>query len=285
VPIWFVLPALMVFAVVVLYPTVAGAYLAFTNWDGLSATKTFTGLTNFFAFLKDKNAIGSLGHQLLIAIVFPIVQNVIGLLLAVALDSKIKSRFVLRTLFFAPAVITPIIIAFLWQYIYSTNGALNSLFGAMGLGGLKRSWLGNPDLALWSIIAVVIWQFSGYAMVIYLAGLQAIPSDVFEASQMDGAGPFRNFFSITLPLLAPAMTINIILSTVMGLKLFDQVYAMTGGGPGNATQTLTGYQYVQAFTFGHFGYGTMIALILAIIVSIISAFQYRFLRRNEESAS
>jgi raffinose/stachyose/melibiose transport system permease protein len=285
VPIWFLLPALLIYATAVLYPVLAGSVLAFTDWNGLSADRSFTGVDNLLRFFSDADAFGALGHQLLIALVFPIVQNIIGLLLAVALHSKIKSRFILRTLFFAPAVMTPIIIAFLWQYIYSTGGALNTLLDFLGLGAFKQSWLGNPEIALWMIICVIIWQFSGYSMVIFLAGLQAIPDELNEAVRIDGAGPVRAFFSVTLPLLAPAITINVILSTVTGLKIFDQVYAMTGGGPGNATQTLTGYQYLQAFTFGEFGYGTMIALVLAVIVSIVAAIQYKYLRRNEETAS
>ncbi|MBB5788741.1 carbohydrate ABC transporter permease [Jiangella mangrovi] len=285
VSLWFAVPALAVYAVVVLYPVASGVYLAFTDWNGLSATRAFTGLENLRTFLGDGDAMGALIHQLIIATVFPLIQNVVGLALAVALNSRIKSRYVLRTVFFAPAVMTPIIIAFLWQYIYSTDGTLNTVLGAVGLDGLRQSWLGDPDLALWSIIAVIIWQFTGYAMVIYLAGLQAIPGELLEAAQIDGAGRVTTFVRVVIPLLAPSITINVVLSTIMGLKIFDQVYAMTGGGPGNATQTLTGYQYQQAFTLGNFGYGTTVALVLAAIVSVVAALQYKVLRRNERAAS
>ncbi|TCC50337.1 sugar ABC transporter permease [Kribbella pittospori] len=280
-PWWLAVPALVVYACVVLYPVLSGAYLAFTDWDGLSSSRAFTGLTNVKTFFGDQEARGALVHQLTIAAVFTTVQNVIGLVLAVVLDTKIKSRYVLRTLFFAPAVMTPVIIAFLWQYIYSTDGALNTLLAGVGLDGLRQSWLGNPKLALWSIIVVIIWQFSGYAMVIYLAGLQGIPRELTEAAEIDGAGAASTFFQVKLPLLAPAVTINVVLSTIMGLKIFDQVYAMTGGGPGSATQTLTGYQYQQAFTVGKFGYGTMVALVLAAIVSVVGAIQYKVIRRHE----
>jgi raffinose/stachyose/melibiose transport system permease protein len=122
-------------------------------------------------------------------------------------------------------------------------------------------------------------------MVIYLAGLQGVPKEILEAAEVDGASRFQSFFKVTFPLLAPSVTINIILSSVIGLKVFDQVYAMTGGGPGDATQTLTVYQYLRAFNYGEFGYGTAVALVLALIVSLVSALQYKFLRRNEEAAS
>jgi raffinose/stachyose/melibiose transport system permease protein len=210
---------------------------------------------------------------------------VAGLGLAVALNSRIKSRFVLRTIFFTPAVLTPVILAFLWQYIYSNNGTLNSVLDLVGLDALKQSWLGDPKLALWAIIIVITWQYTGYSMVIYLAGLQGVPKEILEAAEVDGASRFQSFFKVTFPLLAPSVTINIILSSVIGLKVFDQVYAMTGGGPGDATQTLTVYQYLRAFNYGEFGYGTAVALVLALIVSLVSALQYKFLRRNEEAAS
>jgi raffinose/stachyose/melibiose transport system permease protein len=285
VPVWFVLPALALYILAMLYPLASGAVLAFTDWNGLSSGWNFTWFDNFVRVATDPSALRALGNQLLIAITFPILQNVAGLGLAVALNSRIKSRFVLRTIFFTPAVLTPVILAFLWQYIYSNNGTLNSVLDLVGLDALKQSWLGDPKLALWAIIIVITWQYTGYSMVIYLAGLQGVPKEILEAAEVDGASRFQSFFKVTFPLLAPSVTINIILSSVIGLKVFDQVYAMTGGGPGDATQTLTVYQYLRAFNYGEFGYGTAVALVLALIVSLVSALQYKFLRRNEEAAS
>lgn len=285
VPFWFVLPALIFFGVAFVYPLFSGTLLAFSNWNGLSSEWELTGFENLQRFFEDDVARRALYNQLTLAIVFPILQNVAGLLLALALNTRIKSRFILRTIFFTPAVLTPVILAFLWQYIYSNNGALNRVLDSLGLETLKRSWLGDPDVALWAIIFVIAWQYTGYSMVIYLAGLQAVPGEILEAAEVDGASKFQIFWRVTLPMLAPSVTINVILSTVIGLKVFDQVYAMTGGGPGDATQILTVYQYLRAFNFGEFGYGTMIALVLAVIVSLITAAQYKFLRRNEEASS
>jgi raffinose/stachyose/melibiose transport system permease protein len=140
-------------------------------------------------------------------------------------------------------------------------------------------------LALWSIVAVIVWQFAGYSMVIFLAGLQSIPREVYEAAAIDGAGPVRLFWSVTRPLLAPAFTINLMLSIIGGIKLFDQVYALTGGGPGHATDTLSTLIYKDAFTLGEFGYSIALAVVLTVIVAVVSSGQYVVLSRGERRVS
>jgi raffinose/stachyose/melibiose transport system permease protein len=146
-------------------------------------------------------------------------------------NSAIKARNVLRVFFFAPAVITPIVTAFLWRNLLGPDGAVNSLLGALGLSSWQQDWLGDPQLALWSVVGVIVWQFAGYSMVIFLAGLQSIPAEIYEAVNLDGAGAIRRFWSVVRPLLAPAFTINLLLSIIGGIKLFDQVYALTRGRP------------------------------------------------------
>jgi raffinose/stachyose/melibiose transport system permease protein len=162
---------------------------------------------------------------------------------------------------------------------------VNSALGALGLGGLRHDWLGDPRAALWSVVAVVVWQFAGYSMVIFLAGLQSVPREVHEAAAIDGAGPVRRFWSVTRPLLAPAFTINLMLSIIGGIKLFDQVYALTGGGPGHATDTMSTLIYKDAFTLGEFGYSIALAVVLTIIVAVVSSGQYAVLSRGERRAS
>jgi raffinose/stachyose/melibiose transport system permease protein len=192
---------------------------------------------------------------------------------------------VLRVFLFAPAVVTPIVTAYLWRNLLGPDGAVNSLLAAVGLGSWQQDWLGDPQLALWSIVAVIVWQFSGYSMVIFLAGLQSVPQEIFEAAAMDGAGPARRFWSVTRPLLAPAFTVNLMLSIIGGIKLFDQVYALTGGGPGHATDTLSTLIYKDAFTLGEFGYSIALAVVLTAIVATVSTGQYVVLARNERAAS
>jgi raffinose/stachyose/melibiose transport system permease protein len=284
-PWWFMAPAMALFAFVVLVPSARGVYYAFTDWDGLSPDFDVIGLRNFTGILDDPDALQAVWHTLLIAVAITVIQNGIGLLLALGVNTMIKSRNFLRVLLFAPAVITPIVTAYLWRNLLGPDGAVNSLLGAVGLDSWQQDWLGNPDLALWMVVLVVVWQFAGYSMVIFLAGLQSVPREIYEAAAIDGSGSFRRFWSIIRPLLAPAITINLMLSIIGGIKLFDQVYALTGGGPGHATDTISTLIYKDAFTLGEFGYSVALAVVLTVIVSIASAGQYAVLSRNERAAS
>ncbi|WP_329342939.1 sugar ABC transporter permease [Streptomyces sp. NBC_00663] len=284
-PWWFMAPALLLFAFVVLVPSARGLYYAFTDWDGLDPDFTFVGLDNFADMTRDADAVQAIWHTLLIAVSITVAQNAVGLLLALGVNSAIRSRNLLRVLLFAPAVVTPIVTAYLWRNLLGPDGAVNSLLGAVGLDGRQQDWLGSPDLALWTIVAVIVWQYAGYSMVIFLAGLQSVPPEIHEAASLDGAGPVRRFWSVTRPLLAPAFTINLLLSSIGGLKLFDQVYALTGGGPGHATDTLSTLIYKDAFTLGEFGYSIALAVVLTIVVAIASTGQYAMLSRSERAAS
>ncbi|GAA1532243.1 sugar ABC transporter permease [Dactylosporangium maewongense] len=284
-PWWFGLPAMLLFAFVVLLPSSRGVYYAFTDWDGLSPDWSFVGLDNFTAMVDDPDAMQAVWHTLVIAVAITVIQNGVGLLLALGVNAMIKSRNVLRVFLFAPAVVTPIVTAYLWRNLLGPDGAVNSLLAALGLGSWRQDWLGDPQLALWSVVAVIVWQFAGYSMVIFLAGLQSIPKEIFEAAAVDGTGPVRRFWSIIRPLLAPAITINLMLSIIGGIKLFDQVYALTGGGPGHATDTISTLIYKDAFTLGEFGYSIALAVVLTIIVAVASTGQYLVLARNERAAS
>ncbi|WP_433788692.1 carbohydrate ABC transporter permease [Actinoplanes sp. CA-252034] len=282
-PWWFTVPALLLFAFVVLVPSARGVYYAFTDWDGLDPSFAFIGLDNFRAMTDDPDALQAIWHTLLVAVAITVLQNGLGLLLALGVNTAIKSRNFLRVLLFAPAVVAQIVTAYLWRNLLSPDGAVNSLLGVFGIEG--RNWLGDPDLALWMIVMVVVWQYAGYSMVIFIAGLQSIPKEIYEAAAIDGSGPVRRFWSVTRPLLAPAITINVMLSIIGGLKLFDQVYGMTGGGPGHATDTISTLIYKDAFTLGEFGYSIALAVVLTAIVAVISAGQYTVLNRNEKAAS
>jgi len=284
-PWWFVVPALLLFGFVVLVPSARGMYYAFTDWDGLSPNFSVVGLGNFVEMVNDPDAMRALGHTVLIAVAITVIQNGIGLLLALGVNSAIRSRNVLRVLLFAPAVITPIVTAYLWRNLLGPDGAVNSLLDAVGLGSWRQDWLGDPDLALWSVVGVIVWQFAGYSMVIFLAGLQSVPREIYEAAAIDGAGAVRRFWSVIRPLLAPAFTVNLMLSIIGGIKLFDQVYALTGGGPGHATDTLSTLIYKDAFTLGEFGYSIALAVVLTIVVAVASTGQYLVLSRNERRAS
>lgn len=283
-PPWlFVAPALVVYAAVVLYPSASGVLYAFTDWTGLGDW-SFVGLHNFGELLHDDRALGALRNTLLLTVTIVVVQNGIGLLLALGVHARIRSRMVLRAVFFAPVVVSPVMVAFLWKYVYNPapDEGLNGLLGAVGLGALRQDWLGNPSLALWSVAGMVVWQCAGYSMVIFLAGLEGISKDVHEAAVIDGAGPVKRFRYVIWPLLAPATTINVMLSTIGGLKIFDQVFAATNGGPGYATETLSTVLYKEAFVFGNYGYSTAVALVLALFLAAVALVQVRYLRNRED---
>lgn len=278
---FFAIPALVFYIFVVLVPTTQGATYAFTDWNGLSKTFNFVGFENIVKVLADPTSLKALINTVIIAVTFTIIQNTIGLALALGVNSRIKTRNFLKVLIFAPAVMTPVVIGYLWQYMLAPTGPVNTALEGLGLGAFAQVWLGEPTLALGSIIVVLIWQFSGYSMVIFLAGLQGIPEEVLEAAAVDGAGPWRRFRSIVLPLLAPAVTINIMLSMIGGLKIFDQVWVLTGGGPGGTTHTLSTLMFREAFTYGDFAKSIALGLLLLVIVAAISVVQYRALITRE----
>ena len=217
-----------------------------------------------------------------------IVQNAIGLALALGVHTMIKSRYVLRTIFFAPAVLAPVVIAFLWKYMFNPqpDAGINAMLGLLrARTSCSRTGSATRAVALWAIGLTVVWQYAGYSMVIFLAALQGIPKDLEEAAALDGAGRWQRFRHIVLPLIAPAMTINLTLSTIGGLKLFDQVFAITGGGPGYSTETLSTLIYKQAFVFGQYGYSTAVALVLALLVAGLALIQMRYLKPRGDGMS
>jgi raffinose/stachyose/melibiose transport system permease protein len=283
VPFYFVIPAAVLYAFVVLWPSIQGVGFAFTDWDGLSPHMDFVGFRQFAKVFQDQAALSALGHSLELAVGITVVQNLIGLLLALGVNSRIKSRNVLRVFLFAPAVITPVAAAFIWQYMFTPDGIINQLLKLVGLGAAQQNWIGDPNVALVSIAIIVIWEYAGYSMVLFLAGLQSVPEETIEASLVDGAGALRRFWYVVRPELAPAMTINLMLSVIASLKLFDQVQVTTGGGPGHATETLSTVIYKNVFQFGQFGYGIALAVILTICVAIISVFQYWGLNRQSKA--
>lgn len=275
------LPAVVVTLCIHYIAVAAGGWYAFTNWDGVSAKAKFVGLANFKEIFQDPTAMRALTNTLLLAVSFVVATNLVGLLLALGLQKTLKSRYFLRALFFAPVVLSALAVSYVWQYIFDFNGPLNALLKGVGLASLAKSWTGSPTWAIWTIWVVMVWQFAGQSMVLYLAGLEGIPVEVDEAASVDGAGAVTKFRRITIPLLAPAFTISLTLTMIMGLRVFDQVIALTNGGPVDASETLATQVYKQAFVSGRFGYSAATALILTVLVLIIALLQLWFLRSRE----
>ena len=280
VPFWFVVPAVVGYAAVVLVPNMSGAVLAFTNWDGYTPDIKFVGFGNFSRILSDENAVRAIGNTFLLTLVVSLGQNVLGLLLALGLNTKVKTRMALRLVFFLPVVLTPIVVGFLWKYLLAPEGTLNQVLAAVGLKDLQQDWLGNPHIALFSICAAIIWSGSGFSMVIYLAGLQAVPPELLEAAAIDGATPLRSTVSIVLPLINGAIVVNLLLSVLGNLKQFDSVFSMTNGGPAGSTETMATIVYKTAFLYLEYPSALAQGVVLTIVVGIIGFFQYRVTQRK-----
>ena len=198
------------------------------------------------------------------------------------MDKKFKGRNFFRAVFYLPSVLSALVVGYAWSFIFNpTMGALNILFDKIGLDFLMQDWLGDARLALYSIIFVIVWQFAGYSMVIYIAGLQNIPLDLYEAADIDGVSPWQRFKYITFPLLAPAVTINILLTMISTLKTFDHIFVMTKGGPGYATEVISTLLYRESFTNNNMGYGSAISVILFLLITSISLIMLKYLRGRE----
>ena len=278
----FVLPALIIFTVFVIYPFLASFYYSLTSWDGLDPNLHFVGLANFQTLFGDSTILSDLKNTLLFAAGMMIIQNTISLVLAVLLDGMLRRFSFLRVLFLIPTMLSALAIGFTWDYIYSPLfGALNLFLGHIGLSALAQDWLGNPKLALGSILATSVWQWVGFSTIIFLAGLQTIPLEFYEAAQIDGAKSWQKFRHITFPLIAQSFTINVVLTLIGSMKVFDLIFVMTAGGPGGTTESLVLRIYKEAFKLNNFGYATAIGIVTALVILAISAGSLLALRKRE----
>lgn len=280
-PLGWLIPGLLLLLGAHYAAVLAGGWYAFTDWNGLS-TPNFVGLRNFQQIFNDPAAKLAFVNTIVLAVVFVIAVNAIGLLLALALHRAVKTRNLLRSAFFAPVALSPLAVSYIWQFIFAYEGPLNLALRSFGLAPLQRAWVADPAAALWTIFMVLVWQFSGLMMVFYLAGLYSIPDDVDEAAAVDGAGPVSLTWHVTLPLLAPALTVAMTFSAILGLRVFDQVVALTNGGPAGVTETLATQVYKQTWTLGRFGYGAAFALLLSLFVAIVALGQLTILRNREQ---
>jgi raffinose/stachyose/melibiose transport system permease protein len=280
-PLFWAIPGLVLTVAVHFVAVGAGAWYAFTDWNGISATANWVGLRNFHEIFESAVARSALWHTLELSAVYVVVVNLIGLGLALALNRTVKSRNVLRALFFAPFVLSPLATAFIWRFIFDFSGPLNGFLHSVGLSSWERPWLGDPDVALWVVAAVFVWQNAGLTMSFYLAGLQGIPADLDEAAAVDGASMLLRLRAVTIPMLAPAMTISVAFTTIQAFRIFDTVVGLTNGGPGTATETLTTQLFTQGFAANRFGYAAAFALVLVFLIAAVSMTQIMVLRARE----
>lgn len=280
-PWWFLVPALVIYTVIMVVPNFQAMAYSFTDWNGLSQSFSFVGFANYVAAFENPYAATSLVNTLVLTALVTVVQLTLGLLLALALHTRIRSRNVLRVLFFAPVVLTSVAVGYIWKYMYAPTGAVNQILELVGLGAWTQDWLGDPSVNIGAIAFLCVWQSAGFTMVIFLAGLQSIDESLIEAAHLDGAGAWERFWWITRPLLAPSMLINAVLCVMGGLKIFDQIYITTQGGPAHSTSTLATLTYTDGFVTGDYSFGVTISVCLAILVSIVTTVQFRLMNRRE----
>lgn len=274
----FVAPSIVGLLVFLAGPLIAGLYISFTNWDMLSPP-SLVGFNNYVEILQDPFVWLSLKNTLYYsALTIPGII-VISLALALAVNRAVFVNKVYRTMFFIPVVSSMVAIALIWKWVYNEQfGLLNWLLLRLGLPEL--GWLSDPRLSMLSVAIVAVWKSMGYYMVLFLAGLQGIPQQLYEAATIDGAGSWRKFWSITLPLLSPTMFFVVIITVIGSFQVFDQVYVMTQGGPGNSTLVFNYYLYQNAFEFFRMGYASALAYVLFALIFIITLLQVKFLGKR-----
>jgi raffinose/stachyose/melibiose transport system permease protein len=288
---WFVLPALLVYGLFVLYPTLSAFWLSLYNWSGFGTRMSFVGLANFQEVLTSPAVYWAGWHNLVFFIAIFIFQNTVGLFLAVQLDARPRFVEVYRAILFLPVIISLVAIGFIWSLMLSPNiGFLNPLLKDLGLGLLARPWMSDTVWALPTVIAVQAWHSLGWSIVIYLAGLQNVPHELREAAEIDGANGWQRFWQVTFPLLAPAFTSLTVLTFIQIFRVFDVVYVLAGpiGSPAGATDVLGTLIYRTAFdvsamttSTARFSYAIAISVTLFVVLGIVSTLLLIGLRRRE----
>jgi len=282
----FMLPALALYALFVLFPIVQAARFSLFDWNGLEALDKFIGLANFERALADPVFLGAVSHNAFIVILSLAVQIPFALGLALMLNRKFRGRAILRLIFFAPYVIAEVITAIVWSLLLQPNGLAEHLLTAIGLEDAYSPWLADTDTVLIALFFIITWKYFGFHMILLLAGLQGIPREIEEAAAIDGASRWQGIRYVTLPLLGPTIRVSVFLSIIGSLQLFDLVWVTTRGGPVNFSNTMAVYMFDRGFVRFQFGYGSAVAVILFLICFVLAlAYQRWVLRRDTEGAT
>jgi raffinose/stachyose/melibiose transport system permease protein len=261
-----VAPALALFGVFFLFPLASAVFFSFTGWNGSTPTAPFVGLANFREMLGDPAVWHALGNNIQWVVVGTAAPLLIGLLLAVLLWSGVRAVLAYRLIFFLPFLMPPIAVGIVWGWIYDPiNGWANRLLRAVGLDELARGWLGETGTALWAVLLTAVWSYTGFVIVIFLAALQNVDLDMVDAARIDGANALQRLWHVVLPQITPTFITVTTITLVGGFSVFDIVFIMTGGGPGEATQVLGIYAYENAFKFSRVGYGSALALLVTVL--------------------
>ncbi|MFI6482167.1 carbohydrate ABC transporter permease [Nonomuraea sp. NPDC050663] len=268
---WMVVPAFVLFFLLHTVPVLQGFYYSLTDYPGYGE-HAFVGIRNYVNLFKDDRVLEAYLFTFQFAIVATILTNVIALAVAVGLNARIRFQTALRGIYFIPNVLAILIVGYIFNYLFANS--VPAIFGGTNI-------LADPDLAWIGIVIVAVWQAVAFNIVIYLAGLQTIPEDLHEAAMIDGAGRWRRFWSVVFPLIAPFFTVNMVLSAKNFLQVFDHIVALTNGGPGSATTSVSLLIYTGGFQGGEYAYQTANAIVYFVIIVLVSIFQLRILQRRE----
>jgi len=275
-------PATFVFFTVVILPFLFGIYLTFTNWDGIARTYLYVGFDNYVSAFQDQRFWNSLSLTVRYVFFVVLFTNIIAFLLGYVLSSGVRAQNLLRAGFFTPNLIGGIILGLLWNFIFSE---IFTFVGQnYGIDFLSASWLGRPDMAFWALVLVSVWQYSGYMMVIYIAGFMNLPKDVLEAANIDGARGIGRYTRIILPLMLPSINICVFLTLQRSFMVYDVNLALTAGGPFDSTQLISMYVFEKAFLAQNYGVGQAQAFFLFLVIAIVTVTQIYFSKRREVEA-
>lgn len=281
----FIMPALVIYLIFSVLPFLYTVFYSFTDYTDMNPVNlSFVGLKNYIKVFDTPLMITAIKNSVIYAILLTTFQTVLALPLAVVLNQKLKTRNLLRAVYFFPAVFSSLIIGYLWNFIMSSSdyGLINNILHSLGMETFNFF---TANRALFSVILTQVWQWTGWAMVIYLANLQSIPTELYEAASIDGAHGIQKFFYVTLPLMCPSVKIIVVTGLIGGMKVFDIVYSMTSGGPGNATETVMTVMMKKGISDGFYSTGAAFGVCFFIIVMIISAIVTKLMGKWSEAIS
>ncbi len=279
----FLVPAFILYFMLVVFPIFQSARYSLYRWDGLGPITRFIGLENYKEIFQDPIFWKSLKNNLIVVFFSLATQMPPALFLAIILTGRIRGKSFLRTVYFAPQIVSTVAASYLFYYVYEpTFGLLNNLLKGIGLDSLTRGWLGDPSLALYAVMVVISWKYIGFYMVLFMAAIEGIPNELFEAARIDGCSSFQVIRKITLPLLSGTIKTACILSIVGSIKYFDLIWVMTSGGPAHSTELIATYMYKKTFLSWEMGYGAALAFVLFAIAILLSVGFSRLTNKKAE---
>jgi raffinose/stachyose/melibiose transport system permease protein len=280
----FLLPGLIIFVIFVIYPILQSFRFSFFNWNGLGPMDDWVGTRNYERMLNDPIFWRALSNNVLVIVWSLLTQLPLGIGLAILLTGKLKGTGLLRTIYFAPMVFSEVIIATLWGWIYNPQfGLINTFLRGVGLGHLTAGWLGESSTVMVALLIVTTWKYIGFYTLIFIAAIEGISYELYEAARIDGAGGWKIHRYVTLPLLGPTIRMSLVLMIVGSLKFFDIVWVMTEGGPGDTSQVLATYMFKNAFRSQFWGYASALSVTL-FVLAFIAAIAFLFISRSQQNA-